>query len=711
MATLEKIRSKSVFLIIVIGVALLAFIIGDAITNSRNLFGDHTTVAKIGGDKIDYTDYIQRREELNSQLEQARKQNPAQYANFDNQLISQMALDDLVGEHLLDKAANAAGIETSGELLRFYIMENTVNPRVQEIMQQLNANGLAVSTPQQAYEVIFNPKRNGLTDAQMAPFQRAWIAMENETKQIVRRQEYQRLLYGTVKANELDKKAIYNDYVSTSNVNLAFHPYGVLDPEKNKVSEQEIAAAYNEHKSDFTVNEPTKDVKFLAVSIAPSIADREAARMLAVRTAEALRDSAGQLPKDVKKEGVLMSHREYRAKDLPAGAVKDYVLSAPADSVKIINENIKGFTIVRMGKRTLATDSIQLNLVQVVGNQLPAKVLASLNAGLPVDSVGKTFGADSVMAQPRQWIPLITSAGRTNALEQGQLDTLLNAGGKYIALVESEQGAVLAQVAKRNAPVEVYAYDEVNYELKPSTKTVNEEREKLEKFLDANTDVKAFAANAAKAGYTLQDFSLTASTPAVPRMAGMNSYYPDSRQVVRWVMIDGKPGEVSHIYESKDALTPALYAVAVVDSYDDFVPLTNPSVNEFAADQARRDKEGDKLVKEYQPKASSMASVAQAMGAQQTNDSTFRFGRNINVRDAKVMGKIAGSKPGDKVIVVKGDNGVYAYQVVSQGTENFPFNDTQYEQQYFQMVNPNMGEMLKGSQEYVNNIYKFEAGD
>ena len=46
MATLEKIRSKSVLLIVVIGVALLAFIVGDALTNSRNLFGDHTTVAK-----------------------------------------------------------------------------------------------------------------------------------------------------------------------------------------------------------------------------------------------------------------------------------------------------------------------------------------------------------------------------------------------------------------------------------------------------------------------------------------------------------------------------------------------------------------------------------------------------------------------------------------------------------------------------------------
>ncbi len=710
MATLEKIRSKSVLLIVVIGVALLAFIVGDALTNSRNLFGDHTTVAKIGDKKIDYTDYIQRREELNNRLEQARKQNPAQYANYDTQLMSQLALDELVAERLLDQAADNAGIETSGEQLRFFVMDNPINPRIQELIQQLNASGLSVSTPQQAYEVIFNPKRNGFTDAQMAPFQRAWVAMESETKQMIKRQQYQRLLYGTVKANDLDKKALYNDYVSTSNVNMAFHPYGQLDAEKYKVSDADIKAAYDSDKSIFKVNEPTKDVMFIAVNIVPSTADRENARMLAVSTMESLRDSAGQVGKDLKKEGVAVTRRQLRASDLPLGAVREYVLSASADSAKIVSENIKGFTIVKMGRRTQAMDSIQLNIVQVAGDKLPSKVLASLNSGLPADSVSKKFGADSVMAQPAQWIPLFTAQGPTRAIEPAQLDSLVNAGGKYITLLSSPQGSVLASVAKRNAPVDIYEYDEVTYELKPSVKTVNGEREKLEKFLDQNQDLKSFAANAAKAGYTIQDFSLSESSPAVPRMAGLNSYYPDSRQVVRWVMIDGNPGEVSHIYESKDAMTPALYAAAVVSEYDDYVPLTNKDVKTFATDKARRDKAGEEMIKQYQPKAGSMAGVAQAMAVESTNNPTFRFGYNPQVADAKVLGRIAGSKPG-KVVLVKGDNGVYAYQVASQGKEEFPFNDQQYEQQYFQLVNPNMGGMLKGAREYVNNIYKFEAGD
>jgi len=175
-------------------------------------------------------------------------------------------------------------------------------------------------------------------------------------------------------------------------------------------------------------------------------------------------------------------------------------------------------------------------------------------------------------------------------------------------------------------------------------------------------------------------------------------------------MIDGKPGAVSHIYESKDAMTPALYAVAVVNEYDDFAPLTNNDVNKIVTDRARKSKAGDELVKQYQPKAGSMASAAQAMGVEPQNNPNFRFGRNSQVRDARVMGRIAGSQPG-KVVVVKGDDGVYAYQVTSTATEKFPYSEQQYEQQYFQLISPNMGEMLKGAKEIENNIYKFEAGD
>ena len=209
----------------------------------------------------------------------------------------------------------------------------------------------------------------------------------------------------------------------------------------------------------------------------------------------------------------------------------------------------------------------------------------------------------------------------------------------------------------------------------------------------------------------MQEFDFTQSLPAVPRFQGMNQYYPDSRQVVRWVMIDGNKGDVSHIYESKDANAPALYAVAVDSEYEDFIPADNKKVKDLLTGEVRASKAGDAMVKQYQAKASSVASAAAAMGVQSSSSPAFRFGRNYSVSDPAVTGRISGTNPGAKVYVVKGADGVYAYRVKSRKNENFPYNADSYEQQYYQLVNPDMQGMLRGDRKIVNNVYKFEAGD
>ncbi|MDE6479917.1 MAG: SurA N-terminal domain-containing protein [Muribaculaceae bacterium] len=713
MATLEKIRSKSVMLIVVIGVALLAFIVGDALTNSRNLFGDNTTVAKIGGKKIDYTEYQRKREELNRQLEQLKLTNPQQYANFDVQMLGQMAVEQLVGERLLDDAVKNAGIESSPEQLRFFVLDNPINREaMSNIIQQLNASGFSAQTPAQAYEIIFNPGRNGMSEQQAKPFQNAWVAMEEETKQLIKRQKYQQLVIGTVKANDLDKKALYNDYVATNNVSLAFRPYGAIDEKKYPVSDSEVNAAYTDEKAMFEVLEPTKEVSFIAINIASSEADRAAAKALAQNTLKALNDSAANgLPANIKKEGVVMTRSNVRTSDLRNGPVKNFVSEAKAGEVSMVTENLRGFEIVKMGKRSYEVDSIQVNIVQVAGADLPAKVTASLNAGLPIDSINKQFSADSVFAQKEQWIPLFAQDGPTGALAASQLDSLRQAAGKYVAIMNSPQGAVLAKIVKQNAPVEVVEFEEYNYQLNPSAKTVDDEIAKFEKYLEKNNTAELFSKNAAEAGYNVQTFQFTQSTPAVPRMAGYNQFFPDSRQVVRWAMIEGKPGQVSHIYESKDASAPMLYAVAVDAQYDDYVPTTNADVKNYLTNKVRRQKAGKDLVAEYQKNGKTLDAVSKAMGVEPRQLESFRMGRGMGVNDPKVLGQIAGAKADKKLVVIPGDDGVYAFVVNGSAKSDMPYNESNYEQQYFQLVNPNLDQMLRGSDKLVNKSYKFEAGE
>lgn len=711
MATLEKIRSKSVFLIVVIGVALLAFIVGDALTNSRNIFGDHTTVAKVGNVKVDYLEYQRKREDLNNQLEEARRNNPQQYSNFDTQILPEMAVEQLMQEALVLNAADKADIRCTGNLLRFYMLDNPNNPEVVKVMRQLISNNISVQTPQQAYEVIFNPKRNGLTDAQVEPYQRAWLAAEKETERLVKLQTYQRLLTGLVHANDLDKKALYNDYVATSNVNVAFKPYGELNEKEYPVSDKEIADRYNKDKNEFMVEEPTREISFISVQILPSAADQKASKDLAAKTVASL-SNGGQLSKDIKKDGVNLTRYALREKDIDP-TLRGIVTTASADSAKIVSNDIQGFKVVRVVSRTSAVDSIQVNLVSVASEGLGKRILADLNSGKVVaDSLMSKFSADSVATQLEQWIPLYTADGETNALPKETLDSLRNAGGKYISIRQGAgQGMLIAQLAKQNAAVSVVEYDLAEYVLAPSTETRNRERSKFEKFLGANNTAEKFTANAAKEGYTVQQFVLTSSTPAVPRFQGMNQYYPESRQVVRWVMIDGEKGEVSHIYNSNDAVRPSMYAAVIEDAYDDYAPVTNKAVREELTARIRADKAGDKMLKEYSGKTQTVESAAQAMKVEMKNYPKMRFALGSGIGDARLVGRISGAKADKKVNITKGSDGVYVYQVVAHENEKFPYNADIYDRQYAQFVNIDMVKMLQGTKRVINNVYKFEAGE
>lgn len=472
MATLEKIRSKSVLLIVVIGVALFAFIVGDALTNGQNLFGDPTTVAKVDGHKIDITEFQRKLEERSQQNQNSQR--PA-----DEQMLTKQVLDEMVMETLIESSIEKLGIEVSSEQLRKHMFENYGNQDVAMLVQQMNAAGMPAKTPEEAHDMIFNPKKYGLPESQVEGLQLAWIGMENDAKKQIKIRTYANLLQNTFKANDLDKKALYDDMNVSYNVKLAFKSYGALDAEKYPVTDAELKEEYAKVMNEYKLDEPTKAIQFISMTINPSQKDVEAAKELARGVVASLKES-NDVTKDQKGMGVVANHKVLRAKDI-TGPTKSFVTSAPQDSVSIIREDINGFTIVKMGKTSQEVDSIQLNIVNVVGDKLPAKVLASLNSGVSIDSIQNMY-KDSVMVQKEMWQQLVTAQGRT-MIEKSKLDTLLAAGPEYFEFMKQPESAMLVKVVKKNAPVTVYEYEEATYTLAPSNETIAAERERLEKFL------------------------------------------------------------------------------------------------------------------------------------------------------------------------------------------------------------------------------------
>ena len=562
MATLEKIRSKSVFLIVVIGIALLAFIVGDAITNGRSLFGSGSTIASLGDAKVDISEY-------QSRLNMYQEANP----DADVQELSQATIDALINEKLLDAAAKKLGVEVSDEQTTYYIMEQPLQP----MQLFMNTYGRAVQqmypnaqlTPTLMYNIIFTPEKYGLSADQTEGLKQAWIAMEKETKAAAARNIYMQLLYATIQPNDLDKKALFAQNTDSYTVDVARKAFGELDKKKYPVSDADIKAEYDKNKNMFMVKELTKTVGFIAYSVKPSDADIKLAKELQAAALKSVK--AGQpLAKDLQKQGVRFDTRTATTANAGDYQLSSFLKGAPVDSVALFDRG-GSFRIVKLVGNSAANDSLEVAFVQVMKDQVAA-VTADIKAGMALDSLSGKYSADQVGVSPAQWVSIQNEQARqqlgsVSSTFVAALDTV--GAGAILTAQETPEGSVLAYVKNAKPKVSVYTYEDTYYDLYPSDETIDAATEALSKYAASHNTPAKFAEGAQKAGYMHQSVPVSASLPAFS--AGMNpmngraSYYPKSREVVQWVMTEGEPGMASPVFSNEDMQQPVLYIALVED--------------------------------------------------------------------------------------------------------------------------------------------------
>ncbi len=133
MAILEKLRVRAgLFLAIVIGLALLAFVLSDFLDSSGSLFTrSKFEIAEISGKSVPYTDY----ESLVNELEQIQKLQSGQMS-LDEETMDQIrnvTWENMIQDMLLEKQYAKLGIDVSDEELRDMIMGENPHPAIAQL--------------------------------------------------------------------------------------------------------------------------------------------------------------------------------------------------------------------------------------------------------------------------------------------------------------------------------------------------------------------------------------------------------------------------------------------------------------------------------------------------------------------------------------------------------------------------------------------------
>lgn len=670
MATLEKIRSKSGLLLVVIGVALLAFIIGDGITSGRTLFGGGTTIAKVGNDKIDFHEFQRRFEEINQQYQQQNiKQDPA--------MIQQQVLNQMINERLINNELDALGIVvTDNELSKNMLGKDANMYMIQWV------NQLGFETPEQLYDMAFNAAKYGVPAEQAMQAQSLWIKQEEQMEQMLKQQKFVNLISGAITANELDAKALYDENASTSHIAYVKKSYSDLKNDDYEVSASEIKAQYNKDKNNYKVDEETRRVSYIAVNIAPSATDIATGKAIADTAASQLRQTL-DLNAVSGDSNFGIDRKSTTAEKITNTKYRAFITSAKVGDVMSYPLLDDEFAMVKLLGKKNAVDSVNIDIVMFQGETSARdSVLLALNAGKTLEDVASMPGVINYQAD--LWQSLASAPD--NAVK----DRILKAGSQYFIADSAGINANIVRVNNKKAPVDIYDYAVVTHKVYPSDATLDELNSKLGDFIAEFTVADSLTLDKViRAGYTLQKATVTANSSQL-------SNIPYSRAAVKWVM-DAEKGNISPIIE--DGQNEKLIVVALNDIIEPgYASINDTDIRTTLTNKVRNQKKAADLIAQYEGKATDLDGYATAMQTK-VDSAAVTFGQmyisGIGVGESTLLGKVVASEENKLVGPIEGNNGIYVYSVYKVDNESRPYSYEESAARYNQLL---------GSQAVMNNV-------
>ncbi len=648
MAVLEKIRQRKKILAIVIGAALVAFIIEVGI-EALGRQASNSTAAKVGSEKIDIMAFQKRMEK-----EAAADQNNPQSSQLDQAVRQQQVLNTMINETLLKQEYEKVGIEVSDHEITELMVGKNPAPAAMQFAQQVGAE-----SPAQVNEILNNPTKFGATADQLVELRNEWNKLQENIVEQLQMAKLQMLVAGGLQANDLDRAQMAEDEATTCYITFVKKDFAGMDDAKYPVSDQELKAEWEKNKELYRLDEETRDIHYIALNVVPSQADIQAANKIADAAWTALQKGVGtdsvRILGTVQIDTVMQTLDKFTNKK-----VKDFVAGASIGATKrdtVINNH---HVMYKLTGKIVSLDSVNYSMVIVPGGKSTQdSALAMLQGGKTPEEVAKSIkGAQ--MAEDR-W-------ERIYAVPDSIKNKFANAGEGYFVMNSGDQGATLLKVNEKKAPKTFYTLATVTYDAYASKKTNDDMRAKLQDFLNKNKTAKAFAENAAKAGFQAMPASITPSTAQLGQNPYTGQGIKDTRKAVKWAF-DSKKGEVSPIFSDNNDY---LVAVCLDEIYDgDYMPYNSSQLKEMLTTKVRNSKKADALMAQFKGKANDVAGYAKVMGVQ-VDSAQVVFASNFVPKlenEPALIGRIAGTAKGKTVGPWKGENGVYVFQVYDVKTD------------------------------------------
>lgn len=703
MTALGKIRSKGILLIIIIGLGLFAFIAEEAFRSCNGIKGQNSQqIGEVLGEKI----YVQDFQKLLEEYQDAMKLTMRTDNLSEDQLnqLKDQVWQQLVSERVMKEDCKKLGLTVTEDELQNVLNDGTNQLLTQTPFVNQQTGRFDVSILKQFIDAYRKAEASNNSQQldQMRPAYNYWLFVEKNLRTQLLAQKYQSLLANCVLSNKVEAKMAFNEENEEAQIQLASIAYNTIKDADIKVTDEELKAKYEELKPAFRQQQETRDVKMVDVQVKASATDR----------AQLQKDMAGyqkQLAaaadptQVVSKSGSMI---QYIGLPVSGKAFQQYPdIASKIDSMAVgttgVVENTKDntYNIVRILSRTELPDSVEFRQIQVGGKTLEAarasadSIQKALAAGGDFQAIAKRYGQDSTTT----WFTgaMYEQASTMSQDNRAYIEALLNGAVGSTQNIELTQGNVVIQVLNRKAMKSKAVAAVIKKEIRFSDNTYSKAYNRFSQFVtQSQASLADLQKHATKFGYTVQDLNdFATSSHTVGNVGGSGI-----RDAIKWIF-EAKEGQVSQLFEAGKENDHLLVLCMTKIHPQGYRPWDDAQVKEILKREVIRDKKAEMIMAKL--KGVNSIAAAQAKGAKVStvNQITFAapaFIQATGAAEPALSGAVAATAQGKFCSApVKGNAGVYVFQIVKKQMRPAKYNEEQQIQMCRQRAMQYMGNFMQ----------------
>ena len=698
MATLQNIRSKGPLLVIVIGLALFAFIAGDA----WKVLQPHQSqdVGEVNGTAISAQEYQKLVEEFSEVIKLTN--NLPSLSDEDNNRIKDQVWQNYVNGKLIEAEAKKLGLVVTKSEIQSIINQGVHPMLAQNPFFRNPQTGLFDADALKNFLVNYTKMKQSSMAQGMESYDRIynyWQFVEKQLFQSRLMEKYQALLSKALFANSVEAQAAFDARTQQTDLLLAAIPYASVADSAVKISDADLKAAYDKQKEQFKQYVETRNIKYIDVQVTASAEDKAALQ-------SEMEEYTTQLPEAADYASFIRStgsnvpyvdlfvNKSSLPQDVASRLDSVSVGGVYGPYYNVADNSLNSFRKLAVAQQA---DSIQYRQIVVMAEDaaktkaLADSIFGAIKGGADFAELAKKYGQNGT----EQWL---TAAHYEGAQLDGDnlkyIQTLIDAPQNVLQNASLAQANLIFQVTAKKAVKEKVKVAVIKRTVDFSKDTYTKAYNDFSQFIATNNTVEKMMANAEDAGYRVLDRMDLAS--AEHTIGGVRG----TKEALRWVF-GAKVGEVSGLYECGESDHMMVVGVAGITP-EGYRPLS--LVKDQLRFEVMRDKKAEQILASL--KAAGATSIEQVKAqANAVSDSvkmvTFSaatYVPSLRSSEPLVSAYASVAEANQLSAPIKGNGGVFVLQPYAKNKTTEEYNQTTEENTISNMY-------LRMASQYINDLY------